>query len=278
MTKSLIGSKNLKKFFAQYPEAFFPSHQGNEEILDYRSELIKAAQDIYKKTKRPIWLSLSGGLDSLVMAESFFFARVPFKCLILRFKDDANISDVSSAVAMCEKLRVAYEIVEVDFLKFLSEEAPQYMEQSKCVTPLLTLHMKSMEMIHKSGGFLVLGCGDPAFHVRGKKFFYADSANIWCLKSYADKKKLACEPYFFLRRPQALISLMRSQLIVDCAIFKKLPVRDYQTFKFLIYRQYFPVPNLPKRTGAEIYESALMNLGKRMIKRFGPPKSEKFYL
>ena len=62
-------------------------------------EAEKSAFYYYKKYRhKKLILCISGGLDSLVMAESFLRAGVPFSASIWRYKQDLNDYDINSAI------------------------------------------------------------------------------------------------------------------------------------------------------------------------------------
>ena len=56
------------------------------EALDWLAETRRTARRIAERTTKPIYLCMSGGIDSEVAAEAFLAEKIPFTALTLSYK------------------------------------------------------------------------------------------------------------------------------------------------------------------------------------------------
>lgn len=81
---------------------------------NYRNELLRVARLQYDEYGKDATLFVSGGTDSEIMARSFADQGLRPKCVIIKFKGDYNLTEVSEAVEVVTELSLPYEIIEFD--------------------------------------------------------------------------------------------------------------------------------------------------------------------
>ena len=84
----------------------------------FRLECLQAAREIAEKATFPIYVCLSGGIDSEIVAESFRLAGIPFVAGIMRFNDNLNRHDILWALKYCIKHNVEYRFFDVNVFEF----------------------------------------------------------------------------------------------------------------------------------------------------------------
>ena len=106
---------------------------------------VKACRDIADRYK-DLSLCFSGGVDSMAMLTAFLHAKVPFKIVIWRDKNNL-ITDSDLACLICEKQGLPYEFVHLDALDFFeSGEYLLYCQKYKIFSGIeLALHIKFLE-------------------------------------------------------------------------------------------------------------------------------------
>ena len=239
------------------------------QVLDWRSECVRAAQEIRASTDLPIVVCLSGGVDSEVVAESFRMANIQFECAVMRFQNDLNIHDISWAVIYCERHRIPYKIYEIDIQKFLRDEGLQIAIEAQSITPLISAQIKLMTLIQQSGGFPVTGTGE--YHIR--------YVNDWRLSE--SEFMAAFERYFVLHpgpgvirffrwSPEIVLSYLLSPFIRQMVARPgPHPQFDLNSLKLKIYGQAWSLVERPKYFGGEkmrkFHDELLNELKSRFI-------------
>lgn len=123
----------------------------------FPDECINAAQKIAASTTLPLWLCLSGGIDSEVVAQVFLKAGIPFNAAIMRFAENKNAHDIRWAEAFCRKHNVPLRYFDIDPEEFWKSRALAYAERAQSPAIGLTLLCWLLEQVP---GFPVLGSGE----------------------------------------------------------------------------------------------------------------------
>jgi hypothetical protein len=85
---------------------------------DYNKERLRIAQLQWNDLGKDLVLFISGGLDSEIMIRSYVEQGLKPLCIIIKFKGDYNIADVSEAVSLLTELEVPYKIIDYDIKEF----------------------------------------------------------------------------------------------------------------------------------------------------------------
>ena len=81
----------------------------------FRAEVRNAAYEIglaAKASNLPVYVYMSGGQDSEVMARGFLEACVPFTPVLIRFENERNMHDIGHAIKFCERYGLRPKIVD----------------------------------------------------------------------------------------------------------------------------------------------------------------------
>lgn len=222
-----------------------------------------------KKSRLPLKLFMSGGIDSEAMAVAFLAAEISFTAVIGRYNQDMNQHDIVTAVAFCREHEIQIEYVDVDVYQFLEEgHHLQYARELGCRSPQIAVHLYMLDQVK---GFPVLG-GNPIYlGIKNPKEIIRSEASSAPLElsqiiglpgqthsvylRYLEKRKRQGEPFFFQSSPELLFSFLyldetlnamaRGEQIHDYA----MKCRMYQDGGFAIEAR------ADKYTGFEKYRS-----------------------
>ncbi len=209
--------------------------------LDWHAECLIAAREIKAQTAKPIYVCLSGGLDSEVVCESFRLARISFTAAITRFKNDLNLHDIAWAIIYCETHGIAYEFMDMDIKEFyLSGEIWDYARPSRCIYPMLTPTMKLMEWVCHKGGFPVLGSAECFLQKSAGGWSATESEPIAAMFRYQIARQLEAQAGFFIWSPELILSYLLDPVVVKLTSNRIANVTSSAQIKHRIYSQSFP--------------------------------------
>ena len=178
---------------------------------NFRAECVNAAKLIKESTTKDIYVLLSGGVDSEIVARSFIEADIPITCLIARFNDDMNEHDISYAFDFCDEYNVKYIIIDINIYDFWKKDLYKYASMSKCISPQLILPMWLSDQVD---GYTIIGAGE-CYMVQN---FYHEF-ELWekekiasWYRHYMINDKEGC-PGFFQYTPELMLSFISDDII-----------------------------------------------------------------
>lgn len=151
---------------------FFESLKLDKESLkQYR---IEAAELVYESIGKKVALCFSGGVDSQCMIQSFLEAGLDFDVYTLRFNNNLNIQDVSSAENYCNKFNIKLNYVDIDILNFLNRHNYEYGVTYKSASPHFNVHYKLFDMMRDRGYDGVVSGGNTPFFSSASNLFISN--------------------------------------------------------------------------------------------------------
>lgn len=244
----------------------------NRPTMPWRDELIHAAKHIRKSTDKPLYLCLSGGIDSEVMVRAFLEANIHFEALFMRHTQYTNEHELTYATEICRKNNIKLNLLPLDLTDFFVNQIDQYIERGYnggVASFSVYTYLYMMEAIHNIGGTAVIGMGEPV--LQWKKFPNDTVGRIhleFILYRYNTYKFLMENPdhthfpWFFLQTPELLASYFNEPLvnllISDPSYFESPFTSGMQSLeKSIIYHKHFPqMRRRPKGTGWERFRSS----------------------
>jgi hypothetical protein len=228
----------------------FYFESSTRKALPWKDEIYAAARTIANRTKKPIWVCSSGGIDSEVACRAFFDQGINFSVLTLAHTENTNFHDINYAVRWCRARNVRHEIVRIDMPAFLTGEVETYARKYPALHPFRYFQIKLMETVERMGGFAVLAGGEQLYNARPKEgsltrddlyllFTIGNIAPIeWCKDNSTDH-----EPYFYFSTPELCLSFMRLPL-VNFALENPDTVFTHKanayTLKRIVYQSIWP--------------------------------------
>lgn len=235
-------------------------------IGSFGDELKRAAASTldYFPNLRPSIL-FSGGIDSEIVLRTYIDIGANPDVFIIRYEDDANIGDVSFAVAVCSSLGIKYNLIDFNLKKFYENDAEAVSEISQVDYPRALPQMKFIDYIQD--GLPILCTGDPSWHrthnnysIKGNWIYVCNEFDIGWSKYVRQLNRPAIGEWF-MWTPGILVSHSRLEW------FKKLINDEYygklgvKSTKLLGYREVYPdLWTRKKMTGFENINSTIDNI------------------
>ena len=247
------------------------------DVMSWRDEIINAAKVIGETSTKPLYLCMSGGIDSEVAAMALLEAGVPFKALTLRHMQYTNDHEVAFAIDWCSKHKIELNFLPIDITDFFVRKIDSYIQNGYfggVKTYSIYTYMYMMEAIHASGGSAVFGMGEPLFRNHDGKMDMEFIPYRYTLIEYLRKNPEQQHfPWFFLQTPELLASYLQEPLVKlileDPGYYNSpIPLWMQSLEKSIIYQRYFPeLIRRPKGTGWEKFRNTLPILNNWINKR-----------
>lgn len=124
--------------------------------LSFREECVLATEHLVGQVDRPIYVGLSGGLDSQVVCITLMELGIKFTPCIIVMDDNHNIHDVLNAKSFCEKYGLEYKLFKINMYEFYSEYCPAIVDRYK-ITNARTIMQLWLEQYTRDGIFIMAG-------------------------------------------------------------------------------------------------------------------------
>lgn len=176
-------------------------------------EALNAAQGIYEYAKTtPIWLCLSGGIDSECMAISFLKAGIDFRVAILRFLPSLNEYDYSYSVEFCRRHQINYKFFDLDLEEFYQSKDFEHLHEStRCRSPQLLTHMWLFNQID---GIPICAWNPPRIEYDGRKIKFSLPFELYfSYHRYSYQFNKPLRPFFFLETPNLFYSFLNLPVV-----------------------------------------------------------------
>ena len=225
---------------------------------------------------RPIYLMLSGGMDSEVVAKGLIEAKVDFRVITFRYRNGLNGHEIRFVERFIKKHRLKHQFFDIDILRYIkSAEAANIMVASKAASFILLPHMALMNHIwFDLGGVPVLGNGD--IYLENKNgWSYVELEYMLTWYRHAVSNGILGGIGFFQHTPEVALAMLREPKIE--LIGRNLDAyanRTYETSRFVkyaIYRKHWPDLEIrPKFTGNELVKQEFEDRGIELLDSDSP--------
>ncbi len=195
---------------------------------------------------RPIYILLSGGLDSAVMVKTFKEAGVPFKTATYVFENDLNIHEMQYVTELERNEQLDHHHMVMDAQRwFHGEEARTWFFETDAWELGTLPLMKLMQHVWcELGGFPVFGGGDIDIVKHDGTWHYGRYESF--LSRYWAASIIGIPQFvsFFQHTPEITLSMLNEPLIrraatgQDALANRILP--DLKAVKFNVYHQNWP--------------------------------------
>jgi len=235
--------------------------------LNFREECIRAVKLIRKSTEKDIYVLLSGGVDSEIVARSFIEANIPITCLIGRFNDDMNKHDISYAFDFCNHYNQSYMVIDINIYDFWKKDLYKYASISKCISPQLLLPMWLSDQVD---GYTIIGAGE-CYMIQNSdcefELWEKEKIASW-YRHFIINNKEGC-PGFFQYTPELILSFITDDIINNIEDKHEGCSTYYEKNK--IYHHYWEdLKKRPIYTGFEKFKELDYNLYRPYLEnRFG---------
>lgn len=180
----------------------------NESINNPLQAAIEAVNDIVENYPSPYNLIVSGGIDSQAMIYAWKMSKKPFNICSFRYNETYNWHDIKTLVDFCNIHDLTYDIIDVDYFKFLHEDYDAIAKRYKCSSPQISMHIKMASYFKEqtciySGNFLQAVAAELTYAMMG----------IYRFSKTEEGKNTI--PYFFLHTPELAYSFQKLDRFPD---------------------------------------------------------------
>jgi hypothetical protein len=188
----------------------FNFDSSNRPVQAFNNEIENTCESINLASivsGKPIWLMLSGGIDSELIARTFLKLRIPFSCLIVRFDDDINKHDIDYAINFVQINNIPHKIHNMNVVQFINDCRGR--TNPKCNLIYRYMQIEWMWLVNNMGGLCVIGSGEQRYNQnKVLKYTYGQFIPlIWQRDNNID-----AIPYFFLQN-SAIINSFANEAI-----------------------------------------------------------------
>ncbi len=237
----------------------------SREPLSFPDECVEVAKLIGQKAaalNRPIYVCLSGGMDSEVVVKSFLRAKVPFTAITFRFHGGLNAHEIRFVTRFITAHRVKHRFFDINILSWIkSNEAEEMFHGAQTASLNLLPHMKLMNHIwFDLGGVPVLGNGDVYLENLGTDGWrYVELEYMLSWFRHAIRMQILGGIGFFQFTPEVTLAMLREPKFERLGMNRdEYATRAYETskhIKYAVYRRYWPDLTIrPKFGGQELVE------------------------
>lgn len=249
----------------------------------WKEEVKSTVAKLAATSRKQVWILLSGGIDSEVIAQEFLDQKLDFKILIVQYPNDLNEHDISYAVKWCRLNNIEFKLVSLDIRQFLTVDYLLYMKEGYITDNVFRyLQIRFLEIIEALNGFAVLGAGTFDFffsreaNVLGTKFNAGLVAPLeWCRIN-----GVSHSPFFYLSSPELTLSYLKNpitQAALESPNAFQLGKLGYVVKAKVAEAAYPYLQRRIKQNGFEKIKPLRLAANKVLIDHFGNKNEEIFF-
>jgi len=182
----------------QFDPFIFYYEEIDSPVYDFRTECIMAAHKAVSLNEKglPVIVTMSGGLDSELIAQSLYLAGIPFTALIGKLQAGVatdiltlNEHDYCYAEKWCKEHNVDIEYCCIDVFKD-AKLLTEYAMSSKGFSPQYAWHMYLMKWANDNGYFFIAGLGDIDIVLKDDEYYCVDTQREWSIDIFCENNNL----------------------------------------------------------------------------------------
>jgi hypothetical protein len=159
-------AKTQDQFYLRVNHPAFIFFDDFEEAAEYNAKLLYSTFN-----DRPLYLSLSGGLDSELVARTFVRCRIPFTPIILKI-DDINYAESWYAEYWCRQNNITPIRLNLTVDEYYTNILRKYTKELHNTHILgIAISLYIADYVSALGGYFVNGTGDINYNFEEKKFY-----------------------------------------------------------------------------------------------------------
>jgi hypothetical protein len=216
-------------------------------------EQVHSACKLIARRSQSIYLLLSGGTDSEVIATSFASLDIPVTAVIMQYPSGVNQADVDNAVEICNRLGLNYTVDEFDPRTIINNIA-DYKHTYPCVMTIAELVYLEFRKRYPQEATFVRGEGEPRLTKIEGKWCVCFSKNTFYYFVESAKKLYPNDvPFFYMYTKE-----LYQSYLCDARLNNILEVADISNIankKHIVFNNYgMTLTQKKKLTGFESYK------------------------
>lgn len=224
--------------------------KATRQPISFADECKRTAKLVHEEAQalnRPVYVLLSGGLDSAIMVKGFKAAGVPFRTATYEFINGMNEQEMQYIRPFVQREQLDAVFMQMDGVKWLkSDEAHDWFHQTYSHELGCLPLMKLMEYVWEDlGGFPVFGGGDmDIIKMPDGSWQYGRYESFLSRYWFSKLKGIENFVSFFQHTPEITLSILNDPLIRRAAtgqdaIANKV-LKELKAVKFNVYHRDFP--------------------------------------
>lgn len=257
------GKKNLYNFDEQDLPLWVKFGPCKEPPKSLDIEMANAVKKIAAAATKPIYVAMSGGIDSELIARVMLQEKVPFTPLILKYERDANAMDIKYAFDFCKQHNLTPEVPTIDITDFFVKTINTPYILGNCAH---LMHMHLMRYAASLGGMAVIGVGEQRYEKENGKISIPVPRERIAVTHFMQAEQVEGVSAFYCYTPELMLSLL---LEAKAHGFESIQ-RFAHNIKDAIYHKYWPdLVKRPKYTGFEYVEDERKEAQRLLHKKYG---------
>lgn len=226
-------------------------------VLTFREEVIETVKYINDNTDRPIYVALSGGIDSDVIVRAFLEANIDFTVFTVVHTEGTNKHDIVYANQLIDKYKIKRVAVNLEARKFFDFGFNLYKNSGYISRNIFRyLQLFILDEITKLGGCAVLGGGDASGYCNiDDKVCFRWNRDYAVPLQWIERNNIQHYPYFYLTTPEITASWLEHPLVKlltsDPAYFKSQRFGYIAEKALVLHRDWKDMPRRIKFNGFE---------------------------
>lgn len=204
----------LKPFQYNYEPFDIYFNKISRAPLEYKEEILQTIKNIKENTNKPLYISLSGGIDSEVIIRACLEANIDFTAFTVKFVGNRNLHDSMYAAKLIEKYNINSFTITLNARDFFRGEFLKYKNagyNSRNIFRYLQLYI--LDTIEQMGGCAILGGREEPFQVINGKIVIPWVKDQSLSSEWMINNNTQHYPYFFLSTPELVASYLETPLI-----------------------------------------------------------------
>jgi hypothetical protein len=233
-------------------------------LLSWKEELIISAKQIVESTNKTIYVLMSGGIDSELVARVLIEIGVDFKALTLKHKSGTNQHETKYADSFCVENNIKQEVVYLDVPHFISKGIDKYIHQGYRATKIYYYQqLFLLEKLEELDGFGIGGAYEQIYHTldisNKNEVCLGFNPSYMMAMDWIKNHNTDHQLWFYLSTPEIHASYMKHELIEFLLQRPEYFIDQHwiNREKTLIYHKEWP--KIKRRNKASGFERISMN-------------------
>jgi hypothetical protein len=176
-------------------------------------EVNNTAKSIAASTNKPLYVLMSGGIDSEMVARSFISNNIKFKALTLKHKQQTNYHDTWWADEFCSKHNISQEVLELDLYQF-DDMIEKYITQGYKSTNIYHyMQLFLLEQLENLGGFGVGGAGEQIYYTIDNEIHLRINPSYTLGRQWCKNNNAWHQLWFSLDNPEIYASYLQIDIV-----------------------------------------------------------------
>lgn len=250
-------------------------------LKTWKEELLISAKTISESTPKPLYVIMSGGIDSEQVARLYLELGIKFKALTVVYDNEINSHDIHRAIKFCRDNNIEHIKIPLNPETFYNEGINRYISQGYRSTNIYHyLQLFIIENLEELGGFGVGGAGEQVYYNIDNQLHLKINPHYTLGIDFCKNNNLQHNFWMNLSTPEIYASYTKIDLIDFLLQRPEYFLGKYpdSVEKMLVYSEQWPMmERRGKNTGFERIEMTIRQPIQRKLKEMFPDLVDLYY-